>query len=46
MSEGDSFKWAVSIDSVEVFAALDFFPGLEDGLVERIDGNLNLTVWK
>jgi endonuclease G len=45
-AEGDLFKWAVSIDSVEVFTGLDFFPGLEDGLEERIEGAFKLIYWK
>ena len=45
-AEGDLFNWAVTIDSVEVFTGLDFFPGLEDGLEERIEGNLDLIEWK
>ena len=45
-AEGDLFKWAVSIDSVDVFTGLDFFPGLEDGLEERIESIYLVSKWR
>ena len=44
-AEGDLFKWAVSIDSVEVFTGLDFFSGLEDRIEEMIEGACIIENW-
>ena len=43
--EGDLFNWAVSIDSVEAFTGLDFFPGLEDGMEQRIERKFQVAEW-
>ncbi|MCF6364784.1 MAG: DNA/RNA non-specific endonuclease [Bacteroidales bacterium] len=42
----DTFKnYAVTIDKVEEETGLDFFPGLEDKLEEKIESTLNMSKW-
>ena len=38
--------FAVSIDSVESFTGLNFFPALPDSLENVIESNLNLKAWR
>ncbi len=38
-------KYAVTIDSIENLAGIDFFPVLEDNLEENIESRIELTKW-
>ena len=38
-------RYAVSIDSVEVFIGIDFFPVVADSIKEEIEGNISGEHW-
>ena len=44
-SKGQLIEYAVSIDSVERFTGIDFFPGLEDGLEQKLESSFCGSCW-
>ena len=38
-------RYAVSIDSVEAFTGIDFFPMIADSVEEQIEGNISGEHW-
>jgi endonuclease G len=44
-SKGQLIEYAVSIDSVERFTGIDFFPGLEDGLEQKLEASFCGSCW-
>lgn len=44
-SKGQLIEYAVSIDSVERFTGIDFFPGLEDGLEQKLEAAFCGSCW-
>jgi len=44
--EGDFFRFAVSVDSVEKVTGYHFFPSLNQKIIKEIDKKFNLAEWK
>jgi endonuclease G len=44
-SKGQLIEYAVSIDSVERFTGIDFFPSLEDGLEQKLEASFCGSCW-
>lgn len=38
-------EYAVSVDTVEEFTGIDFYPLLEDSIENEIESNFNITLW-
>jgi endonuclease G len=44
-SKGQLIEYAVSVDSVERFTGIDFFPALEDGLEQKLEESFCGSCW-
>ncbi|MDA0194815.1 MAG: DNA/RNA non-specific endonuclease [Bacteroidetes bacterium] len=45
-SDGDIFKFAVTIDELEKFSGLDFFPSTPDALEDQLEKAISTNLWK